>query len=209
MWPPGAGDYKAVMRKVKNSAPGPGGIPYAAYRAVADLAAPILMQVGAAMASGETMPLAFNACVAVFPPKGNVAGDQHCVIRSAGDTRPLSHNADNKLICSAYAYMAAPALRAGACPCQNGFVPGRQLGQNIVDLDAEGRKRGTMSMMGSLPTLAAFDYAAAFPSVSQEWLHFALQIIGALRDSVMLFMPYIILWPQWLWDRTASHSCIG
>ena len=69
---------------------------------------------------------------------------------------------------------------------QRGFIPGRQLGENIVDLDSAGRAfglEGETSFVEHLgkrfcPLLAFFDFAAAFSSLIQRWLFLVLPFIG-------------------------------
>ena len=89
------------------------------------------------------MPLSFNLTLQVFAPKGDRERDKIEVVRSPGETRPLGlKDYGNKIIGTTWARAFAPVLRAGACPLQRGFVPGRQLVQNPVDLDAAARAFG-------------------------------------------------------------------
>jgi hypothetical protein len=69
---------------------------------------------------------------------------------------------------------------------QRGFVPNRQLSQNILEIDTvarvhalrclDSRHQTTMSMMlpaasvASLASLCLFDFESAFPSVSHGWI---------------------------------------
>lgn len=105
------------------------------------------------------------------------------VIRSPLQTRPLSlKNTDNKLVVSAN----MDALKSTYCKLthhvQNGFVKGRNFLNNILDLDSAGRiyswrhwdklrDRGVTHM----PVSAAFDFAAAFPSVIHAWMWLVLE----------------------------------
>eukprot|EP00972_Heterocapsa_arctica_P065067 9604690-Heterocapsa_arctica.AAC.1 len=76
----------------------------------------------------------------VFVPKGEDELDEQSVSREPVDTRPLSlKNSDNKLACSVLNFKFKAPLATGACLAQRGFVPGRQLVSNVVDLDAYGR----------------------------------------------------------------------
>eukprot|EP00959_Pyramimonas_sp_CCMP1952_P242816 5075552-Pyramimonas_sp.AAC.1 len=53
---------------------------------------------------------------------------------------------------------------------QRGFIPTRNLGMNIFELDAYARMAGLEpSASERLPLLLAFDYSHAFLSVSHEW----------------------------------------
>ena len=86
------------------------------------------------------MPISFNDGIMVFAPKGEREGDESAMYREAIDTRPLSlKSSDNKLVCGVMNFKCRGPLARGACPLQRGFVPGRQLLANVVDLDAYGR----------------------------------------------------------------------
>ena len=66
--------------------------------------------------------------------------DAHEVCRSPSDTRPLSlKNSDNKLVAGINNHVAKPMLAASAVDIQRGFVPGRQLVANPLELDTFGR----------------------------------------------------------------------
>ena len=49
--------------------------------------------------------------------------------------------------------------------------PRRQLLQNVIDLDTYAHIYSLSAAAALLPILVFFDFAAAFPSVSNEWLH--------------------------------------
>ncbi len=56
-------------------------------------------------------------------------------VRRAGDLRPLDlKNCDNKLICSLWAVLLSPVIAEQTHEDQRGFVQGRQLIQNVVDM---------------------------------------------------------------------------
>jgi hypothetical protein len=57
-------------------------------------------------------------------------------------------------------------------------VAGRELTQNIVDLDTAARCFGTASQKDKLPILAFWDGIAAFPSVAHAWLWTVLKCSG-------------------------------
>ena len=119
------------------------------------------------------MPLCFVASTWVFIPKGFVedSRDEFIVVVRPGETRPLAlKNSDNKLVCSCWLRKLRAAVSVHACPLQRGFIPGRTFVQNVVDLDAAARQFGLQMGAAKLPSLACFDFAAAFPSLSHSWL---------------------------------------
>ena len=125
-----------------------------------------LYEVANHLASGFPMPLAFNASESVFPPKGSRDDDARAVIRRPDETRPLSmKNADNKTICRVLNGLIRHIGTRHVAHIQRGFVAGRQLTQNIVDLDAAARAFGHRELASSAPVLAFWDVAAAFPSL--------------------------------------------
>ena len=89
-----------------------------------------------------------------------------------------------------------PTVIACCCILQRGFVPGRQLIQNAVDLDFHPRANafsfyGHTGMqyqdsidaalhwiLNFLPLTVLFDFAAAFPSVAHRWLQSILKTIN-------------------------------
>jgi len=80
---------------------------------------------------------------------------------------------------------------------QRGFVPLRQLIENILILDTSARWFG---MRNREAILAFFDFAAAFPSVAHAWLMSVLEAIGAplgiinlVRAMYHLNSNYIII----------------
>ncbi len=66
-----------------------------------------------------------------------------------------------------------------ASQLQRGFVRGRQLAQNVLDLYVAARIHGTRQHAHLLPALVFWDFAAAFASASHEWLFLALWALGA------------------------------
>eukprot|EP00959_Pyramimonas_sp_CCMP1952_P124561 2604600-Pyramimonas_sp.AAC.1 len=65
--------------------------------------------------------------------------DRAC-IRSPDKVRVLGlWNCDLKIISAVVNHATRPALQALAPPCQRGFVPGRNFGVNILELDVSSR----------------------------------------------------------------------
>ena len=129
----------------------------------------------------------------VFAPKGTQDGDEIQVTRAAGDVRPLTlKNSSNKLVAAAAAASVRQVLVLKAAPTQRGFVPGRQLGMNILDIDTEARITGLRGRAESrMPLLLLFDYAQAFPSMYHDWLHHALLCMALPRGFRNLFKQHV------------------
>ena len=118
-----------------------------------------------AYSSDGTDEHAFNVGILCCLPKkpsgvDNVMGE----FFAAEDTRPLSIvNTDNRLIANAYRHRWEPVFAEWVSECQRGFLPGRSLLSNVVDVDCEAM---TVSLKYAGGAIVLFDFKAAFPSIS-------------------------------------------
>jgi len=100
------------------------------------------------------------------------------------NTRPLSIvNSDNRLIASAARNRWEGHLAEWILPRQQGFLRGRSILTNLLELD-------TASMITSLTQPAGacmlLDFASAFPSISQDFLFCTLRHIGLPHNALNL-----------------------
>jgi hypothetical protein len=118
----------------------------------------------------------FNAATMVFIPK-KVDRELHGVrYNEPGEVRPLSIvNTDNRLMANAVRLRVEPLLAQAISPAQRGFLPGRSMLQNILEIDGEMR---AASLQTERPAAVFFDFAAAFPSLAHDFL---LDVLGHLR----------------------------
>ena len=173
------------LRRAKNSAPGPDGLPYAAWLACGDSGASTLHGILLDVCDGRIPATSFNDTNIVFLPKSDVCCPGG-LIAAPGATRPLGlKNTDNKAIAATLASALASAISATASPVQQGFVRGRRFTDNIIEVDWAARRALEIPQngpWGSSPWLSAllalFDVRAAFPSVSQKWLKHTIQNSG-------------------------------
>ena len=115
----------------------------------------------------------------IFVPKGEEDSDESFLSRSPLDTRPLSlKGCDNKTIGAVVNAKLRVPLAKQLSDIQRGFVHGRQLIQNVVDLDSAARLTSMTHDCGALPLMVFFDFAAAFPSVLHEWIQMIMQAYG-------------------------------
>ena len=169
--PPSIADYELIARTLPHSTPGPDGIPYSAWKAAGKHGATSLFLVGSFLMSGLNMPIDFNSSLSAFVPKGNEVLDEVLISRDAADTRPLAmKNSDNKIVGSVLNDKLKPILSKQTCKLQRGFVPGRQLIENVLDLDTASRIHSIQSSPAMLPVIALWDFAAAFPSILHAWI---------------------------------------
>jgi hypothetical protein len=107
-------------------------------------------------------PIGFNNTLAMFPPKGDEEADSDEILREACDTRPLGmKNCDNKTVAGVYNAACKRTLSASANRLQRGFIAGRQIIQNVMNMDTHARifgRRGHCDFVvaesnGALPLL--------------------------------------------------------
>ena len=116
-----------IINRPNNSAPGPDGIPFAAWRAAPDLAAPLLLNVFDAIASGSLPPEGFNHGLLYLLPKKDTG--------LLADTRPLSvTNTDNRILAAVVARGIMPAVDALVEPSQRGFLADKNSTEHIVTI---------------------------------------------------------------------------
>ena len=195
---PDADDFKHIIKRAKNSAPGPNGIPYAAYVPIAEEASQIFADFYKFL-SAAPVPVPgddlfefignFNLQNVCFAPKGSEAEDRVLPTRSPGNLRTVFlSNVDNKIVAAATnSVLIEPCLQVTPS-IQRGFAPGRQFTVNIVVLDAFMRVfndlsgfQSLCSPIGKCPVTALYDICNAFPTVAHIWLFAVLACIGLDR----------------------------
>ena len=111
-----------------------------------------------------------------MPKKPSKVDPIHGELFLPSRTRPLSVvNTDNRLVANAYRFMLEPILNRWVSDMQRGFLTGRSMLANIVEVDYHAMK---ISLMHDRGALVLFDFEAAFPSVSQEFMWEMLTHIG-------------------------------
>ena len=125
---PSLEDVTSAIRTTNNSCAGPDGVPFAVYRHLCDIAAPVLLDVALALSRGDRPPKGYNlGRLFLIPKTTSPTVDQH---------RPISvTNADNRIVARVLARAITPALQSILHPNQKGFVPGRLGTEHILDLN--------------------------------------------------------------------------
>jgi len=99
--------------------------------------------------------------------------------------RPLNvSNVDNRLLASAARIAWEPLLEEWVSPNQRGFLKGRQMLHNLIEVDWGAM---TVSLKRDNGALILFDFKAAFPSVSHDFLIKCLKYLG-LPKCAMRFI---------------------
>ena len=113
-----------------NSAPGPDGFPFVAYRRTVDVSAMVLFNYAQHIPDIPTDIDLFNKSMLLLLPKND-----SCLIN---DTRPLCiNNTDNRLIAFALVILISPTVDAILDDAQQGFVRGRLMTKHLRDINAE------------------------------------------------------------------------
>ena len=193
-----------VLEHLKSTAPGLDGISNMAWKFGGKFMAPYVLGLVDSFCEDEELPTDINDGLMVFIDKlkdeTSLSAQPKVVFRHPSETRPLTlKQGDNKHVAATLNFCISPAIVDGAIDTQRGFVSGRQLSQNTVDLDFHGRKHAleyfgksnlketdmlrvpTKGIAEMIPLLLLFDYAAAFPSVAHAWLFLVLDAIKLWR----------------------------
>ena len=153
----------------KDSAPGPDGIPYIAYRCLCDLASIVLRNVLLALAAGASPPPGFNDGNLFLIPKKDTL--------LPTDTRPIAvNNCDNRIIARVASLAITPSLKDYIHPEQKGFIPGRLGSNHIESLTEEFYSQSQATNPGNF--LLSIDSRKAFDSISVPYLHAVIDKIG-------------------------------
>lgn len=157
-----------------DSAPGPDGIPYAAWRAAPDLAGPILLAALQAICQGRVPPAGHNYGLLFLIPKKPTD--------LISDTRPISvTNTDNRILASTIAHSIMPAVSALVHPSQKGFLWGKNGIDHTKDINHfffEGVVKKRQRLLFLLDTAKAFD------SIDHSWAISVLEKAG--------FPPWVV-----------------
>ena len=171
--------WSELLHPKLGSSPGPDGIPFEVYRVLADQAFPIFKRVMESLADVESPdpPTWFNESWLFFlPKKPRFLDPRFGAVYGPGDARPISVvNADNRIFAKVFRGSLQPKADEFVDVAQRGFLTGRQLISNVIDMDVEWRE-AALSSPQSL--LALLDIKAAFPSVGQEFLFQFLKDLG-------------------------------
>lgn len=157
-----------VIANSNDSASGPDHIPFAVYRANADVAAPILHSCIQHLMTGASPPPGFNGgLLYVLPKKPTMLVE---------DTRPLVvNNTDNRLISTCIRESITPCLDSILSPDQHGFRPAMSVDSNIEFFN---EKFYSALDNRKFYDIMFIDFKKAFDSVSHDAIFGLIQAIG-------------------------------
>ena len=191
-------DVAKAVRLSNNSAPGPDGIPYLAWRKLGNIGIDYLFQAVKCLTTEEGKQCmsdaspdlphgqhTFNAgllCCLPKKPTGQT-GDGHQYF-APDATRPLTLvNCDNRLVASAARFRWESILAKWISPAQRGFLPNRSMLANVVEVEEQAMLTSLQEDDGAL---ILFDFKAAFPSVSHDFILATLRHIGMPEHALRL-----------------------
>lgn len=178
---------KRAIELAPNSATGVDGIPFAAWRRIKDEASIILSGVIEHLtkdgAWAEMDDLygqewgSYNLSWLIFIPKGDPEqDDEHGCYHQAKNTRPISVvNCDNRLVAGAARLAWEEMLGREIHECQRGFLRGRSMLANVLDVEENSL---LLAAEGDGHATIYFDFRAAFPSMSHDFLEDAMRYRG-------------------------------
>ena len=136
----------------------------------------ILYKANLILLAGGILSIAFNIQRGVFIPKNSPIDGQD---PRADELRTLGlKNSDNKAITGANIRQFDVVVSRNVTSIQRGFVMGRQLVLNVVDLDAITRAFANMGRFPLETILALWDFLAAFPSLRHAWVLLVFRMYG-------------------------------
>ena len=208
-------DVEEAIRSSGNSSPGPDGIPYLAWRSLGELGIQTLWDVAKLLETDQAGELMREAYADTFADgrHGYNLSTMVCLDKkpagteqTIGDyytpegTRPLAIvNCDNRLVANVARICWEGNLSNWVSQKQQGFLQGRSILANLIDLDTESMCASLRSNDGAT---ILFDFRAAFPSISQDYLQTVLKRVGLPPSALNVV--------SWLYD--ANHcriSCQG
>jgi exonuclease III len=181
-------DVARAVRCAGHSAPGPDGLPYAAWKAAGAYGVDALWQAAKRMGTeegcgaldasyGDEEACHFNLgllCCLPKKPTGSTQDGEPAFLPS--DTRPLAIvDTANRLIANAARLRWEKLLVSWIHPAQRGFLPHRSMLANVIDLEESSVETNLVEEDGAA---VLFDFSAAFPSIAHDFLLAVLAHIG-------------------------------
>ena len=189
-------DVAWAVNTARNSAPGPDGLTASHWKAMGSLGVTLLHEVAKDMAEPDVKEKirkaywdenggtnGFNVGILCCIPKGE--GEQqegYGRAFRAEQTRPLSLvDVSNRILASSYKRRWERTLGPWTSHDQRGFIKGRSMVANILELEAHGL---TAAGKREHPMMVLVDFRAAFPSVSHDFTFRCLEAFGMPQFAV-------------------------
>lgn len=182
---PSIADFQRMVERTTSSAPGPDMLDYS-FWAAHESNISVLYSCLEALWRGEPAPEWFNEATVIFIPKAAVSPTDDESRAEPGRYRPLTlANASQTLLAKAITSLLEEVAVTTVSPLQRGFVRGRQILDNVFDVECA--MELALLQVDSDPGIFLFDVEAAFPSASQAWIWrvmYAMELPRALCSAV-------------------------
>ena len=180
-----------------NSSPGPDGIPFMAWRKLQSLSTQVLYDVTTALTRDDYQELLQQAyhdtqddhphhynysTMVCLPKKSHTTTSSNKPAFYPQNTRPLNIvSTDNRIVASSARYAWEATFSSWVLPRQQGFLRGRSILRNLLDVDTAAMHTSLMHEAGAC---VLFDFSSAFPSISQDYLLKVLTTIGLPSTAI-------------------------
>lgn len=171
-------DIESVLNYVRHSSVGPDCVPFDAYRygglVVADLVDEVI---SAMLEDGVDPPVGFNnACLVCLGKKREYVDQMGRDMYLAKNTWPLSIvDAVSRILAFIFLRGLVRCIAHRISESHRGFLPGRHMIQNIIEMDVTAR---VTSSKYDGAVLCFLDFQADFCSISRTWLWRCLETPG-------------------------------
>ena len=191
---------KDITKAIKisgHSSPGPDGIPYSAWKMSGQLAIQTLYDAATTLQSDDATTMlqqmhgsdarpeghSFNLGLLIcLGKKPHSEHPEYGQVFQPSSTRPLSIvNTDNRLLANAARLRWEQLLNPWVSPQQQGFLGQRSILKNVLDIDYASM---TTALTHSNGALVLFDFASAFPSMSQTYMFDLLTKLGVPKNAL-------------------------
>lgn len=184
---PSLAEFSDMVARTPSTAPGPDGFCYGCWGAhLGNVQS--LYRCLEALWGGVAPASWFNAVVVVFIPKAVLSAGECEHRASAAQYRPLMlANSCQKFVAKVLNRLLEVVAAETVSPLQWGFVRGRSLVDNVLDIVASTSEY--LYDIDGDPGVFLFDVAAAFPPASQAWICRVLEAMElplALRRGMQL-----------------------
>jgi hypothetical protein len=187
---PTKSEIETVLDQLPASSPGPDGIPFEAYKKLKHIVINIFYKITRGMMDGTDIPPEdFNQAILICIPKteGELT-PQGLSSHEASGTRPLSIvDASNRIIASMFRLSLERCTGSWISEAQRGFLKGRQMLRNILDIDLAAQ---TISVNSTTGAILLFDFRAAFPSIDHNFMWDTLAAIGIPSSFISMLQMF-------------------
>jgi hypothetical protein len=178
-------EVKYTISKLKNSSPGPDGIPAFFYKKYKDLVAPYLFEQFKSALNDSLLPAGMREAAIRYIKKPNT---DSTIPKS---WRPISLiNCDSKLLSSIFAIRIQSVI-SQLLPDQKAYIRGRNILDNIYSLEHLLQFNGNSLSFFS-------DISAAFDTVNHEWIKHVLDAFGFgnyMKNGIMTMLKLLVAYP--------------